>query len=116
MSGFDRFARKMDDDAGPLPAAQPVMMADAAQGSDLPPVPMALARELSAADGAPGPEDIFTNTRPENAGLAYLLLPSLSAVTLQHCTWTVRYGRERNPAARRWGHDWGRQRKVCRSP
>src|SRR3546814_17332407 len=29
---YDRFARKLDDDAGPLPAAQPVMTAHAAQG------------------------------------------------------------------------------------
>src|SRR3546814_15853134 len=70
---YDRFARKMDDDAGPLPAAQPVMMADAAQGSDLPPLPMALARALSADDGAPGPEEMFTKTRPENARPAYLM-------------------------------------------
>src|SRR3546814_2244129 len=55
-------------------AAQPVMMADAAQGSDLPPLPMALARALSADDGAPGPEEMFTKTRPENARLAYLML------------------------------------------
>lgn len=76
---YDRFARKMDDDAGPLPAAQPVMMADAAQGSDLPPLPMALARALSADDGAPGPEEMFTKTRPENARLAYLMLASMGA-------------------------------------
>src|SRR3546814_8242188 len=49
---YDRFARKMDDDAGPFPAAQSVMMAEAAQGSDLPPLPMALARALSAHEGA----------------------------------------------------------------
>src|SRR3546814_6388676 len=76
---YDRFARKMDDDAGPLPAAQPVMMADGAQGSDLPPLPRARARALSADHGAPGRGEVFTKTRPESERLASLVFESMGA-------------------------------------
>lgn len=76
---YERFARKMDDDANPLPAAQPVMMADTSQGNDLPPLPMALARALSGEDASGGPEGMFTQTKPENARLAYLILASMGA-------------------------------------
>lgn len=80
---YDRFSRKMNDDAAPLANNLPVMTADASAGDGLPPLPMALARALSGGDGegdgSLGLDDVFAKTRPDTARLAYLMLAGLGA-------------------------------------
>lgn len=77
---YERFSRKMGDDAAPLAPSQPVMMADAgAVDGDAMPLPLALARALSGEADEVGLGDVLSRTKPENARLAYLMLASLGA-------------------------------------
>ena len=73
---YARFASKMGDET-PLPASEPVMMADAS--AEAPPLPLGLARALDGSEGGVGLDDVLKQATPENARLAYLMLASLGA-------------------------------------
>jgi hypothetical protein len=70
---YERFAAKMGDEA-PDQALATVTPAESAE----PPLPMSLALALAGED-APSLDGVLTNTRPEAARLAYMMLASLGA-------------------------------------